>query len=541
MAAGTTLARGRRRRGHAALALVFTVATVVSFAALVMSGMNRADEVWNLHLIHRMLQGDVLYTDIRYYPTPLALFVGVGAARIFGAQLLMFKALVAVSFGVTATADLVIVRMLLAGRRARAFLVVALLLFALPPASSLYNTLVISFASVTAALVLRWDAASPGPSGALSPVAGPPGAARSRRLFRWSAAVGVAAGACWLTKYNLGAVVAVAVGGSFAVPLIQRRIRPREFLASALTASGAWLLTVVAGMTPVVIQGAGGDFVRQLLDGRSLLGAPVPYRDGWQRLLDGAGRLSTPDIRTLAFYALIPLCGLVGALAIARTRSVVRGRLIIVGLFSLASAALAIPRTDHLIWSLPLPLALLVGSVAQALERWREARPLAEAAVGSLFLAFGITWLVLATILDGVAVRRFEMAPSGYFQGALLPPGQWRDVAQEAAEIGDRIGPDRKVLILRLEAGLYYLAGDLRNPTRYDYPDAFEFGSTGQTELKAALVDRTIRFTCIGRDYPRELEPRQVIATVRAHSRLVAQLRACDLWRTGIDRPTRAP
>lgn len=528
MAAGP--APASRWRRHAGPLLVFGLATLVSFLSLMIAGVNRADESWNLHLIDLMLRGEVLYTDIRYFPTPLALFAGVGAAAVFGVNIVVLKALMAVAFGVTATANLFIARMLFAGRRARLLLLVALLLFALPPPSSLYNTLVISLASVTAALVLRWDAA----------LADPAGAERSRRLFRMAAAVGVAAGACSLTKYNIGAAVIVATAGSMAVPLVQRRLAFRDFAASGLTASGTFLLTILAGLVPVLLQGAGADFVRQLVDGRQLIDGPVPYGYFLRRLVEGVASLSTLEIRNFGSYGLVPIAGVLGLIAVARSRSIVRGRLVVVFLFCLAAAVLAFPRADHMPWVIPLPLALLVCSVNQILQPVRRTRPAAVTALGACSLGFAVTWLGLAVYLEGSVARDFEMIRTGHFQGALAPPGDWQRAAQAAEEIRRHVGPDRKVMILRLDAGFYYLAADLRNPTRYHYPDAYEFGEDGVAAVGAGLRNQTIQFTCIGHDYTQELEPDRVIAIVRAHSHLVAKLRACDLWRSGPD-PQRRP
>jgi hypothetical protein len=505
--------------------LVFIVATLLSFLSLMIGGVNRADEAWNLHLIDLMLRGEVLYTDIRYFPTPLALFAGVGAAALFGVEIVVLKGLMAVAFGVTASANLFIARMLSAGRRAQLLLLIALLLFALPPPSSLYNTLVITFASVTAALVLRWDEA----------LMDPPGAERSRRLFRLAAAVGVAAGACSLTKYNIGAAVIAATAGSMAVPLMQRRLAFRDFAASALTASGACVLTVFAGLVPVLLQDAGGDFVRQLGDGPQLIDTPVPYSYYLGRLVDGVAGLSTLKIRNYAGYGLVPLAGVLGLIAVARARSIERGRLAMVLLFCLAAAVLAYPRVDHMLWVVPLPLTLLVGSAIQILQPLRRLRPAAVNALGASALGFSVTWLGLAVYLEGSQARDLERFRTGHFQGALAPPGHWRSAMLAAEEIRRNVGPDRKVMILRLDAGFYYLAGDLRNPTRYHYPDAFEFGEDGLAAVRRGLRNQTIRFTCIGHDYTPELEPDRVIAVVRAHSYLVAKLRVCDLWRSGSD------
>lgn len=529
MAAGPAPDASRWRR-HAGPALVFGIATLVSFLSLMLAGVNRADESWNLHLIDLMLRGEVLYTDIRYFPTPLALLAGAGAAAVFGVKIVVLKALVAVAFGVTAVANLFIARMLFAGRRARLLLLVALLLFALPPPSSLYNTLVISLASVTAALVLRWDEA----------LADSAGAERSLRLFRRAAALGVAAGACALTKYNIGAAVIVAVAGSMAVPLVQKRVAFRDFAASGLTASGAFLLTVLAGLVPVLLQEAGDDFVRQLVDGRQLIDGPVPYGYFLGRAIDGVASLSTLEIRNFGSYGLVPLAGVLGLIAVARTRSIVRGRLVVVFLFCLAAAALAFPRADHMPWVIPLPLALLFCSASQILQPLRRVRPAAASALGAGALSFAVTWLGLAVYLEGSAARDLEMIRTGHFEGALAPPGEWRQATQAAEEIRRHVGPDRKVMILRLDAGFYYLAADLRNPTRYHYPDAYEFGEEGLAAVRTGLRNQTIRFTCIGHDYTQELEPDRVIATVRAHSYLVAKLRVCDLWRSGPD-PRRRP
>lgn len=504
---------------------MFGLATLVSFFALMVAGVNRADESWNLHLIDRMLHGDVLYADIRYFPTPLALFAGVAAAAAFGTKVVVLKALIAVSFGATAVANLFIVRRLGAGGRGQVLLVAALLLFAIPPPSSLYNTLVITLASVTAALVLRWDAALHLPASV----------ARSRRLFRRATAVGIAAGMCALAKYNIGAAVALATAGSMAVALFQRRVSLPEFAASGLAAAGACLLTALVGLSPVIVQGASVDFVRQLLDGRDLIDAPVPYGYFFGRLVRGIGDLSTLEIRNFATYGLAPLAAVVGAVAIVRTQSVVRGRLLMVVLFALASAVLAFPRADHMPWVLPLPLALLIGSAAQTIAPLRKARPVLMTALATCSLGFAVTWLALALFLDGSTVRHLAVVGTGPFQGALEPPDRWRNAMLEAAEIRGQVGSDRRVLILRLEAGFYYLAADLHNPTRYHYPDAYEFGTAGLADVTGKLVSRAITYTCIGRDYPPELEPAPVIAAVRAHSHFVAKLSACDLWRTGPD------
>lgn len=529
MAAGPA-PRPNRWWRHAGPVLVFGVATLVSFLSLMIAGVNRADESWNLHLIDLMLRGEVLYTDIRYFPTPLALFAGAGAAAVFGAKIVVLKALVAVAFGVTATANLFIARMLFAGRRARLLLLVSLLLFALPPPSSLYNTLVISLVSVTAALVLRWDEA----------LADLTGVERSRRLFRLAAAVGVAAGACALTKYNIGAAVIVAIAGSMAVPLVQRRMAFRDLAASGLTASGAFVLTVLAGLVPVLLQDAGDDFVRQLLAGRQLIDGPVPYGYFLGRAIDGVTSLSTLEIRDFGSYGLVPLAGVLGLIAVARTRSIVRGRLVVVLLFCLAAAVLAFPRADHMPWVIPLPLALLVCSASHILQPMRRVHPAAVSALGAGALGFAVTWLGLAAYLEGSAARDFEMIPAGHFRGALAPPGEWRRATLAAEEIRRHVGPDRKVMIVRLDAGFYYLAGGLRNPTRYHYPDAYEFGEDGLAAVGTGLRNQTIRFTCIGHDYTKELEPDRLIAIVRAHSYLVAKLQVCDLWRSGPD-PQRRP
>lgn len=520
MAAGTALPRPRSHRGLGAPLLVLAVASAVSFASLLVAGVNRADEAWNLQLIHRMLDGDVLYRDLRYYPTPLALYLGLGAAKVFGAQMLMFKALVAVSFGVTAAAGVAIVRMLSGGRRAQTLVVVASILFALPPPSSLYNTLAVTFASLTTLAVLRWDAA----------LAGAPD-----RLFRRAGAAGLAAGACLLTKYNVGAAVTLAVAGSFTVALVQGRIDARAFLASAVTAAGACLVTICAGMAPVLLQGAADDFVRQITDGSSLLAAAVPYSEGWTPLVDALRFFDDAGMRAFAPYALLPVAAVAGVLAVARTAGAARGRLFVLCFFSLAAAVVAVPRASHVVWAAPLPIALLTASAMHLTRLWYRRRPALATSLRSMTLGFAAAWAALALVTDAIAARDFERVPSGPLAGALLHAGNWRDLRGETAELTGRIGTDRKVFIVSLEAASYYLIGDLRNPTRFDYPDAFEFGAGGVAEVKAALVNYTINFTCISRTYSPELEPAQLIATVQAHARLVARLRACDLWRTGAE------
>jgi hypothetical protein len=517
-----------RRGGYGAPLLVFVVAAAVSFGTLLVAGINRADEAWNLHLIQRMLDGDALYRDVRYYPTPLAMFAGAAVASVLGVKLVVLKGLVAASFGVTAVASLAIVRRLGAGRRGQLLLVVLLLLFALPPASSLYNTLAIALASTTALLALRWDAA----------LDAAPGPARTRRLFGRAAATGLAAGACLLTKYNVGAAVALAVAACMAVAAVQRRATIREAGSSVVTAAGAVLLTFLAGMVPVLVQGAGPSFVDQLLEGRSLLGATVPYDEGWRNLVDGVGRLAAPDMRTFAAFALLPAAGVIGLLAALRARGADRGRLLALMVFSLAAAVLAVPRADHVTWVAPVPLTLLVASASHLARPAFRTFPRAAAGGQALCVGFALMWLVLASVGEVRAARDFRRVPGGPFAGALLAAGQWQEIDGAAKELRSRIGADAKVLILSQEAGLLYMAGGMRNPTPYDYPDAFEFGAGGLARVKAALVNYTINYTCISRRYGPGLEPVRVIAAVQARSRLVARLRACELWVTS---PTGQP
>ena len=66
----------------------------------------------------------------------------------------------------------------------------------------------------------------------------------------------------------------------------------------------------------------------------------------------------------------------------------------------------------------------------------------------------------------------------------LLSPMPARSLT-DGKRVRDTAG--RRVLVLRSDAAQWYLALDMRNPTRYDYPLASTFGRAGQEDVAARL------------------------------------------------------
>src|SRR5205814_10470064 len=134
-----------------------------------------------------------LYTQIRFGYTPLSLYLTAAVIALGGVELLVLKALVAASVGATAVAGTLIIRSLSGGRAARWAFVLLVLAWGIPAPGGLYNPLCTAFLLLTILFALQWERAT-------TPTAG---VESNRRALTTAAGLaGVAAGACFLTKYN---------------------------------------------------------------------------------------------------------------------------------------------------------------------------------------------------------------------------------------------------------------------------------------------------------------------------------------------------
>jgi len=204
----------------------------------------------------------------------------------------------------------------------------------------------------------------------------------------------------------------------------------------------------------------------------------------------------------------------------------------IVALFFGAATVLLIPRADHVAYITAPAIVVLVGG-GIPLERRLVARRRMLVAIGSA-LALSAPSAAVAVLVhhDWTASRDLAVVHTPHFRGALTDLRTWDEIVADTRRLRSYTGPDGLVFIISQKAGLYYLVGDLQNPTPYDYPDRSEFGRHGVHHIEHDLEDGVIRFTCIDRTDAPDLAPTAVIDAVPRHSHPVASLHICDLWAT---------
>ncbi|HLL83693.1 MAG TPA: hypothetical protein VK420_13600, partial [Longimicrobium sp.] len=142
-------------RWAAAGAAAFTLALAYSAA----SGFGRADESWFLRVVDRVLAGEVLYRDVFLGVTPLSVFLVAPLAALFGTEVLVVKAAVALCVAATAVIGAGICRQLGAGWRPAAAFAASVFVYVMPGLTRLgspYSGLALALLLACLACTLRW-------------------------------------------------------------------------------------------------------------------------------------------------------------------------------------------------------------------------------------------------------------------------------------------------------------------------------------------------------------------------------------------------
>ncbi|CAA9368362.1 MAG: hypothetical protein AVDCRST_MAG68-5195 [uncultured Gemmatimonadetes bacterium] len=507
MTPGLRPARGRAA-WLAAGAAVFAVALAFSAA----SGFGTADESWYLRVIARTLAGDVLYRDTFLGVTPLSVFLVAPLAALFGTEILVVKAAVALCFAASVLTGCAICRRLGAGWGATLVFGASLFAYLLPGLTRMgapYSPLAVALLLGCFALALRW-------------------AAGTRAEGRVLAAAGALAGLCFMAKQNMGvyALAALVAAVVFAGPAGGRGALRRTAVV-AVSFAGVVVLAAVpvvasGGLEALVDYGFTGkgtylragriSFFGEVAELLRLVAAPSP-------------RLLLQHQFALPFLAFpVMLAAWIGAEPGRRKRAT------IVLLFAGAGFLGVFPRADATHLAIGTPF-LLLGVV----HGWRELRlrgraPRAAAAGAAAWVA-----ILLAATLSVPARRlvsgRFEVSELPHFRGVVVVRGQSRESLLRAGELA-RSAPGGEILLLSPRAGFYYLLTGLENPTPYDYPLSTTFGSGGQARVEAMIRRGRIRTACLDPATPPGLRPEGVERAVRRHLRFSHRTGLCAVYRS---------
>ena len=516
----------RRLSSRPGLALLALFA--VTFALFLGRPVGHADEAWFLWVLTRVTRGETLYRDVYFVSTPIPAWIGVAAVRVFGSQVLVTRALATLCFTASTGLGWLVARRCGVGTRCRMLLAVAFFVYASPLANfaSLYSSLAILFALGTLLVLLRWidqlqlasDPRAPVPLGA-----------------------GMLAGLSFASKPNVG----LAVLGAVAVTVLAVRARHgwASWSRDLARVAGPWL--AISGATAIVVAatGAWSGFTADVFAGKAhyldvFTGGYLPGLGDVDRVLPWVGPPAAAYANRLWYTAsLLPILAAVLVIA-AVLKTAVRRRLHAVALAGFAAVAgvASIPRggPQHLAETAPLFLAVIAGALSLLAP---TARPRAVARVAATGLA---VWLAIATV--AVVVRTGE--PFGHptesltglphVVGAAVADHTVRGVHTVAAQ--DRRAHATNLFIVRPDASYYYLTGQLRDPTPFDFPGVSDLGRDDQDGVIRLLQRGSVRFVCVNRPsrpgaYVQPTRPVRLEAYVRRTFTYVARFPICDLYR----------
>ena len=326
-----------------------------------------------------------------------------------------------------------------------------------------------------------------------------------RGSWRELALAGAACGACFALKQNVGlyalAATLVSVCTRPGVVGGARGLLGALGLLAACFAAAAvlpLLFTWWSGALPAFLEYA-------------FLGKGAYVRYARVSYLEGLRSASSPLWQ--AAYLLPPLAwaGLAGTWRTVRGPE--RSRIVILAAFCAAATVGLFPLAEevHLAYVMPVFLVTLAFAWGRlGLGRSGSGRLVhAGAAIALLSLLASRIGGPLLELAAGTAT----LSTLRHFQGVVMPKAAFRQLQARADRLRREGG--QGTFILSWEAGFFYLASGLRNPTPFDYPIVTAFGRHGETQLVAAIRSRAIPSVCVDRKiFSRPLRPPQLTAFV---------------------------
>ena len=498
---------------------LFAFSVLLSAARGFAAGLTPYDEAWFLQVAHRVTSGEILYRDVFFGVTPLSMQLTAAGVRLFGAEILVVKAVVGLCFALSVLLAARINTQLGGPSGFTPILVLSLAALGRPEMAP-YSALSTVFLLATMSAALRWHGA----------VRANPG--QGRRAAALLAAAGIAAGLSFASKQNLGVYAAIALAVSVAVGSRDRRALSR---AGIIAAAG---FALAAGITliPIWLDGAAGPLLRYGLLNKTTYveRAATTYLKEVTQRVGLLPALSWHD-RARVVYDLqrfvVPF--LTGAALLAAWRRVARGEratLAVVSAFVIAGFLGVFPKTDneHLIHAMPL---LIIGLIYGL----RAARPpeamWTRIGAGALVAWLGIGLaLIAAAPIAQMARGAMRVSSLPHFRGAWIPAVLEDDAARRARMLTAAAAGERPFLLIP-EAGMYYLLTGLKNPTPYDYPYVTTFGPRGERDVITSIEQGRITSVCFAARGPVALRPVEMARYVEERMVRGDDAGPCTLYR----------
>ena len=377
------------------------------------AGVNPLDEAWFLQVANRITHGDVLYRDVFFGATPLSVYLTLPFVAFFGVEILAVKLLAVIGFVLAVLLCCRIAGQLGLPRRSLLLLVPALLVFAPPPATALYQPLANLFLIGCFSAALDLSAVKAGRSKPISKPA--------------LVSAGASAGLAFASKQDIGLYVLAALLLAVGAACYRKQFDRPALWASIAAVLAAFVCAALLAVLPIWLSGGAEKFLEYGFTnkGTYLRLAGVSYLDGLTQLASAlAGPLSLDAVRELIpqlAYLLPPITlGALAAAWLAFRRE--RDRIATICCFAGAAVLGMFPRADliHVTFGIP---AVLIGLV----YAWQQFRAMLPNVFGrmvqsGIVLVLGL-WLLSSGVDPLARAAHGELAVSTlpHFGGILLP------------------------------------------------------------------------------------------------------------------------
>ena len=450
----------------------------LTFLGSVTRGFMPQDETWFLQVVHRVVSGDVLYRDIFFGTTPLAVYVTVPFVYVFGSEMIVSKAVNSLCFVLMLLACCRIARQLGSKGQFPLLVILPLYFYVSPQADkvgSLYTPLANLFYVSCFSACLPWFR----DSGKLKQ--------NGIHLLLCS---GIAAGLTMATKQNCGFYVTAALVFALALRPKQSGETPSRQMGTVIVVLLLVLVVTLVILLPVWWSGGFPAFFEYGFTNKHkyLRSARIGYFDSMKMLADSPVALFVllPYLLPWATLALL-------LLAWQRADSLAKRRIAVVIGFVGMNCLGIYPRADlaHVRHLVPVCVlgwlcawhALRIGEIGPAMVLLRKALTMCFVAVFCLFLI---------AIFFPLASRDYQFSTLKHFRGTVLHKDTQSRMEAWQTDLNEKIPADQQAFFVSIDAAFYYLLTQRQNPTPFDYPVATTFGSQGEEGVASAFAQGKI-------------------------------------------------
>ncbi|MBI4854375.1 MAG: glycosyltransferase family 39 protein [Acidobacteria bacterium] len=460
---------------------------ILSFFANIASGYNPADEAWFLQVLSRINSGEILYKDISYGVTPLALYITAIFTYIFGIELLVIKILGSIIFTISTLLVVHIAKKL--GLKTSSITALAFVLLTYTIASpyslgALYTPLANLFFLSSFTFTLNWQKAKDQNQ-------------PDKKLLINLVIAGIFAGFCFMSKQNIGIYLLTALLAVVAINY-KSNLFSRNSLVSFSIILFIFALVSALVSLPILVSGGMEKFIYYSFFNKTtyLAKSSISYFTQLSKLLS---LLEVPleNISAIIenFRFLLPLLAFISLLlVIAKADDSQNNFNVTITIFFVASFLGVFPRVDiaHLSPTLPVIILALFYCLDYLLEA--EIYKTLSTIISSVYILFLLSILLGYKQLFFSPDSQFSSLP--HFQGILIDKiGE--NNSEKIVEMFSPYKESKETFLISPSAGFYYLISGLKNPTPFDYPLITTLGAKGEQEVIAAISEKKIKHVWI--------------------------------------------